>query len=71
MPLTRTSVCPIFGGGKELSMTCLPTYEDVMQYCYLTRMSMKTTNKEPEFKDIAKFVIEKIKTRGHLLQYQL
>lgn len=61
MATTRISVtCPIFGDWKDLSVRCLPTYEDVMKYYHKVRSELKSSNKEPTFKDIAALVTERL-----------
>lgn len=58
---TRRSVtCPIFGAGKDLNLRCFPTCEDVMQYYHHVRTELRSSKKEPPFKDIAAVVTERL-----------
>lgn len=61
MATTRSSKeCEVFGAPKDLSLTCLPTYGDVMKFYQHVRITLKTSNKEPTFTDISQIVATKL-----------
>ncbi|GBP00984.1 hypothetical protein EVAR_2278_1 [Eumeta japonica] len=64
MEKTRSaSKCPIFGECCELKRNSLPTYEDIVKHYEWTRLSMKTSKKEPKFSEIADKIVPEIETK--------
>ena len=58
---TRSSAtCPIFTAGKDLNLRYLPTYEDVVQYYHYVRIELKSSKKEPAFKDTAAVITKRL-----------
>ena len=61
--LRQTFVCPLFGNPKDLGLTQLPTYEDVLRCCAHERRSLGIDsggNREPSFSIIVEGVANKV-----------